>query len=117
MMSSMGLGGLGGGKFDFKNMANHMKQNMRETKQKEAMREKLARREAERKRHAEQVAANANIKQTDDDAFVWTDENSNPSTPLKNHQKVKNLKIIRIKKRKRRLGKKKEIIIYNRYNK
>lgn len=108
MMSSMGLSGLGGGKFDFKNMANHMKQNMRETKQKEAMREKLARREAERKRHAEQVAANANIKQTDNDAFVWTDENSDPSTPLKKSSKSQKPQNNKNQKKKKKAGKKKK---------
>lgn len=105
MMSSMGLNGMGGsgGKFDFKNMANHMKQNMREAKQKEAMREKLARREAERQKQAQEAAARTNITQKEENVFVWTDENSNPSTPLK-----KSSKKASNSKKKKKSGKKKK---------
>ena len=45
--------------------------------------------EKEREEEAEKkkAAASANIQQTGEDMFVWTDENSNPSTPLKRSSK------------------------------
>ena len=98
MMSSMGLSGLGGGSSTLKIW--QIIRNKYETKQKEAMRKNSP--SGSRLKTCRTSAANANIKQTDDGASKRTDENSNPSTPLKI---IKNPKI-RIKK-KRRLGKKK----------
>ena len=83
MMASMGLGGAGG-KMDFKGMASRMQQSMKEAKMKEGMRAKLEKRNKEREEQKKRDAAMSNLTQQSEDTFVWTDENSNPSTPLKN---------------------------------
>lgn len=105
MMQSMGLGG---GKMDFKGMASKMQQTMKETKMKEGMRAKMEKRakeraEAEKKREE----ASANIQQTGEDTFVWTDENSNPSTPLKRSSKKASSKP-KSQNKKKKAGKKKK---------
>ena len=86
MMASMGLGGAGG-KMDFKGMASRMQQSMKEAKMKEGMRAKLEKRNKEREEQKKREAAMSNLTQQSEDTFVWTDENSNPSTPLKKSSK------------------------------
>jgi hypothetical protein len=106
MMQSMGLGG---GKMDFKGMASKMQQSMKEAKMKEAMRAKMERRAKERQEAEKMKAAqvNANLQQTGADSFVWTDENSNPSTPLKRSSKQSSSKAKALNKKKK-AGKKKK---------
>lgn len=86
MMNSMGMGGLGG-KMDFKGMASKMQQTMKQTKMKEHMRAKMERNAKERADREEREKNMANLRQEAADTFVWTDENSNPSTPLKKSTK------------------------------
>lgn len=85
MMSSMGMNP--NGKFDMKGMANKMQQNMKQAKMKERMKEKL-------KKNKEKEAFNDKLEKVNDDTFVWTEENSNPKTPLKSkkNNKKKNKK-------------------------
>tara|TARA_Y100000389_G_scaffold201776_1_gene245307 strand:- start:520 stop:1671 length:1152 start_codon:yes stop_codon:yes gene_type:complete len=91
MMSSMGMGS--NGKFDMKGMANKMQQNMKQAKMKERMQEKL-------KKNKEKEGFNDNLEKVDNDTFIWTEENSNPKTPLKTKSKSKNKKKNKKKKNK-----------------
>lgn len=105
MMQSMGLGG---GKMDFKGMASKMQQSMKEAKMKEGMRAKMEKRAKEREElEKKKAAAYANIQQTSEDTFVWTDENSNPSTPLKRSSKKSSSKP-KSQNKKKKAGKKKK---------
>ena len=76
MMSSMGLGGKGGN-FDMKGMMNKMSQNMKQSKMKERMQDKLKK----NKERSETKTMN-NMTQVDEETFIWNDSNSNPKEPL-----------------------------------
>ena len=105
MMQSMGLGG---GNMDFKGMASKMQQSMREAKMKEGMRAKMEKRAKEREEaEKEKAEAESNIQQTGENSFVWTDENSNPSTPLKRSSKKSSTKP-KSQNKKKKAGKKKK---------
>ena len=78
MMSSMGLNA--GGKFDFKSMASKMQQTMRSAKMKERMQAKL---QKNREKQQQESAPIGNLKEVEENTFVWNDDNSNPSQPFK----------------------------------
>ena len=112
MMQSMGLGG---GKMDFKGMASKMQQSMKEAKVKEGMRAKMEKRAKEREELEKKKQKHMRIfNRTGEDTFVWTDENSNPSTPLKRSSKKSSSKP-KSQNKKKKAGKKKEINIYSKY--
>ena len=94
MMSTMGMNP--GGKFDFKGMANKMQQNMKQTKTKERMQEKLKKKNAERETQAN-LGTFTNVNE---DTFVWNDSNSNPNEPMKKSSKPKSNKKKKGKKKK-----------------
>ena len=77
MMSSMGLNP--GGKMDFKGMANKMQQNMKQAKTKERMKAKMEKNKQER----QQNQSLGTLTEVNEDTFVWNDENSDASMPLK----------------------------------
>lgn len=78
MMSTMGLGS--NGKFDFKGMASKMQQNMKTAKTRERMQEKLRKKAQEKEKAAAQVQHMkedfGEIKQVQEDVFIWNDDNS-----------------------------------------
>ena len=79
MMSSMGLNP--GGKFDFKSMASKMQQTMKSAKMKERMQAKLHKKKEQQQQQEEQPVGN--LQQVEENTFIWNDDNSNPSQPLK----------------------------------
>ena len=80
MMSSMGLNA--GGKFDFKSMASKMQQTMRSAKMKERMQAKLQK-NREKQQQQQERAPIGNLKEVEENTFVWNDDNSNPSQHLR----------------------------------
>ena len=78
MMSSMGLNP--GGKFDFKSMANKMQQTMRGAKMKERMQAKMKKNKEEKEKREKELG---NLQKVEENTFVWNDDNSDPSQPMK----------------------------------
>uniref|UniRef100_A0AB39JA84 Uncharacterized protein n=1 Tax=Florenciella sp. virus SA2 TaxID=3240092 RepID=A0AB39JA84_9VIRU len=97
MMSNMGLGGKGGN-FDMKGMMNKMAQNMKQSKTKERMQDKLKK----KKEEAEKKENFSNITQVGEDTFVWNDSNSNPNEPLSKSTKKRSSKPNKKKKKKKK---------------
>lgn len=87
MMGKMGMSG--NGKFDMSGMANKMSQNLRQAKMKERMQEKL-KKNKESKTEAKNIENLDNITKVSEDTFVWNDDNSDPSKPMKKSSKKKN---------------------------
>ena len=79
MMSSMGLNP--GGKFDFKSMASKMQQTMRSAKMKERMQAKLQKNKERQQQEAQQNVGH--LQEVEENTFIWNDDNSNPTLPLK----------------------------------